>query len=429
MSSKTITEVNHCRSPFRFVIVVLCALAAFFEFATRNNINNAIVSMVNYDFLSRHHTTNSNSSTSGLISNYCPVNGVNYNDSFKRSQKNPLRVTLLHPHLQGIPEYDWLPTTQGLILGSFFYGYVVFQVPSGRIAEMVGGKWIVFVGIFGSGVINLLTPFMTHSISLLTTSRVILGLIQGGVFPACFSLIVNWMPPEQRSLGFGLVNVGANLGTVFAAAATGYISQNFGWPFSFFVIGGIALSWSILCWLTFVRNRPNQQEMEELTPVIPKMVSSNGLPPLTSCVICQRDTDQESSISSQTDLARHSSSKSKPSVPWMLILTNRAVVSAGLCRFVGIFGYLTLQTKLPAYLEDILHEAASTVSYLSRPSNPIVVVVVTSPIIPERERFVTSNTNVNLFFFSWKYRMDSSTLTFFWQQRLPWLLVPISLKL
>ena len=366
----SVSSAVHCRSSFRFVIVILCAFAAFFEFATRNNINNAIVSMVDYDFLSRHHNGNSSSAAPSLTSDYCLRVQLNeaLDSPITRSSNVKIRPPS-HARLKGVPVYEWLPTTQGLILGSFFYGYVVLQVPSGRIAEMVGGKWIVFVGIFGSGIINLLTPFMTHSIPLLTTSRVILGLIQGGVFPACFSLIVNWMPPDQRSLGFGLVNVGANLGTVFAAAVTGYISQNFGWPFSFFVIGGIATSWSILCWLIFVRNRPSQEEMEESTPVISKVISVkslNGLPPVTPCLMCGKSSDTESTSSSQTDLSSHKSTgifdKSRPSVPWLEILTNRAVVSAGLCRFVGIFGYLTLQTKLPAYLEDILHEPASTVS-------------------------------------------------------------------
>ena len=35
---------------------------------------------------------------------------------------------------------------QGVILGMFFYGYVLTQLPGGRLAEIVGGKWLFGVG-------------------------------------------------------------------------------------------------------------------------------------------------------------------------------------------------------------------------------------------------------------------------------------------
>ena len=35
---------------------------------------------------------------------------------------------------------------QGVILGMFFYGYVLTQLPGGRLAEIMGGKWL-----FGGG--------------------------------------------------------------------------------------------------------------------------------------------------------------------------------------------------------------------------------------------------------------------------------------
>lgn len=325
---------------FRYIVVLLCASATFFELATRTNINNAIVSMVTH----HHSTVRVNRTTRARDVDFCPkfVNRspIKFKSSNQQSAQKPNAAT-----------YDWSPTTQGLILGSFFYGYVVLQVPSGRIAEVLGGKWIVAIAILGSGVINLLTPFITGSIPLLTTSRVILGLIQGGVYPACFSLVVNWMPPDRRSLGFGLVNVGGNLGSVFACAITGFLSQNYGWPYSFFVIGSMAVSWTLLCWVTWIRSHPDQEEIEESTNIL----KGKKVPP--SPVPSETSMDHLNSRSSST--SQINSITKTPRVPWMKILSNRAVISAGLSRFVGTFGYLTLQTKLPAYLEDVLHESVA----------------------------------------------------------------------
>ena len=46
-------------------------------------------------------------------------------------------------------EFDWDPETQGLILGTFFYGYAFSHVPGGVLAERYGGKW--FMGMFNLG--------------------------------------------------------------------------------------------------------------------------------------------------------------------------------------------------------------------------------------------------------------------------------------
>ena len=35
---------------------------------------------------------------------------------------------------------------KGFILGAFFYGYVVTQLPGGRLAETIGGKWLYGIG-------------------------------------------------------------------------------------------------------------------------------------------------------------------------------------------------------------------------------------------------------------------------------------------
>ncbi|CAG2102000.1 unnamed protein product [Medioppia subpectinata] len=73
-------------------------------------------------------------------------------------------------------EFDWDESTQGVILGAFFYGYLVFQVLGGRLAELFGAKWLCTGGIAASLVINALTPLIARSgyYWLLLASRVVL---------------------------------------------------------------------------------------------------------------------------------------------------------------------------------------------------------------------------------------------------------------
>lgn len=49
--------------------------------------------------------------------------------------------SLFHTPLINQDKFDWSPTEQGHILGAFFYGYIIFQIPGARMAELVGARW------------------------------------------------------------------------------------------------------------------------------------------------------------------------------------------------------------------------------------------------------------------------------------------------
>ena len=55
-------------------------------------------------------------------------------------------------------EFDWTETEQGLILGAFYYGYIVTQIPGGFLAERYGGKLLFGIGILMTAILTLLTP-------------------------------------------------------------------------------------------------------------------------------------------------------------------------------------------------------------------------------------------------------------------------------
>lgn len=55
-------------------------------------------------------------------------------------------------------KYSWDADTQGWILGSFFYGYIITQIPGGYFARKIGGKLLLGFGILGTAVFTLFTP-------------------------------------------------------------------------------------------------------------------------------------------------------------------------------------------------------------------------------------------------------------------------------
>lgn len=60
--------------------------------------------------------------------------------------------------MQDKGEFFWNERTQGLILSSFFWGYVVTQVPGGMLAERLGGKYTLAFAVLLPALCTLATP-------------------------------------------------------------------------------------------------------------------------------------------------------------------------------------------------------------------------------------------------------------------------------
>ncbi|XP_066952319.1 sialin-like [Macrobrachium rosenbergii] len=104
---------------------------------------------------------------------------------------------------------DWDETTQGLILGSFFYGYFLTQIPGGRLAEMYGTKWVFGLCILGGGIYALLSLVAARlHYGAFIFIRVIHGLLQGVSWPSMHACLAQWIPPFERPRFIGTVYFG-----------------------------------------------------------------------------------------------------------------------------------------------------------------------------------------------------------------------------
>lgn len=86
------------------------------------------------------------------------------------------------------------------MLGSYFWGYLVTQIPGGRVAELFGGKWVFFGAVLVNMVATLLSPVCSYAgYQYLILMRILEGLGGGVTFPAMNVLISKWAPKEERS--------------------------------------------------------------------------------------------------------------------------------------------------------------------------------------------------------------------------------------
>lgn len=133
-----------------------------------------------------------------------------------------------------------------------------------------------------------------------------------------------WAPPQERSRMVMMSMAGIQVGVVVSLAASGVLAANVGWESVFYVFGAVGCAWSVL-WLIFVRSTPAKD------PFITK------------------------SERSYIEMALEKESKNPiKKIPWRSIMTSPAVWAIFAAQFAESWGFLTLHTQLPLFLNDVL---------------------------------------------------------------------------
>ena len=226
-------SVNAKPSCFRWGTRHTFSLLAFLGFANiyamRVNLSVAIVAMVN-------NTQPENNTNSG---NECPADASHH-------EKLPTN---------GV-QFDWNSQEQGLILGSFFYGYIITQIPGGFLAEKYGGKWLYGLGTLCTAVLTYLTPFAAKAgTGYFIAIRVLEGLGEGVTFPAMHAMIAKWIPLTERSKQITFINAGAQFGTIISLPISGLIAAKIDWESVFYFFGALGFIWFFF-WLFLVFDSP-----------------------------------------------------------------------------------------------------------------------------------------------------------------------------
>nr|XP_031845946.1 putative inorganic phosphate cotransporter isoform X2 [Nomia melanderi] len=235
--------------------------------------------------------------------------------------------------------YDWDAVTQGTILSSFYWGYVITHIPGGMLSEKFGGKHALGLGILATALFTLLTPVVVEygEATGLIVLRVLMGLCEGTTFPALNAMLAQWTPPEERSVIGSLVFAGAQLGTVIANSLSGLILyySPMGWPAVFYVFGSIGVLW-FLIWLVTCYNNPD-----------------------THPFISQKE---KNFLSEKMHAHTH---KKPPSVPWRHIIRSVPLWALIAAQVGHDWGFFTLVNDLPKYMSSVLKYSIKSNGLLS----------------------------------------------------------------
>ncbi|KAF8788356.1 Sialin like protein [Argiope bruennichi] len=253
-------------------------------------------------------------------------NGPQENSNFCPVPESSVNVTLNYK--QG--SYPWTPYTQGVILASYFYGYVVAQIIGGQISDFVGAARLFGGATLLSSILSCFTPMIstldaTYTIAL----RTILGFIHGMHYPSAYTLIARWAPLQERSTHLSSCVIGTHFGVVMSMPLTGYLCEHGfggGWPSAFYLLGCAGFVWFLL-WVFLVFESPVKHPR-----------------------INAKELDY---IQKNTEII--SKEKKNASVPWLQVACSAPVWAVTVAKFCGAWSFMCFQSKLPAYLDDVLH--------------------------------------------------------------------------
>lgn len=230
-------------------------------------------------------------------------------------------------------DYNWSETTQGVLLSSFFWGYILSQFPAGLLAQRYGPKILLLISSLICAVLTMLTPaFASFGWQWLCVARVIQGLAQGLIFPCVHTLLAKWVHTSERGFLTTFTYSGTQIGTVFMLAISGVIASSaMGWPGIFYCSGAIGLFWSF-AWWWYGSNSPKE------CAIISKQ----------ECAFVESSPGQ---------------SHRKQIVPWRHILKSRPFYALLVAHCAQNWGFWTLLTEIPSYMKNVLDFNIKSVSY------------------------------------------------------------------
>ena len=295
----------------RFGLAVLCFFGTANVYAQRVNFSVGIVCM-------RNHTHMAAQLSQSHVSNVTPPVCDSAWSGRQASAKED-------------GSFAWSKGEQGLLLGAFYWGYMVTQVPAGQLSERFGGKYVYGVSMGVAAMATLLTPLAARAhVGLLIALRVVIGLGEGVCFPSQHNIWSHWAPPLERSMLTGFSYAGSQIGNVITFPFSGFLCNALGWESIFYVFGCLGVIWCI-AWFFLAFNRPLDSTRIDLNEQQYILNSLRG------------------------QLDSTSVSRSSIHTPWRRILTSLPVWAIIVSNTTANFGVYLILTSLPTYFKEAMN--------------------------------------------------------------------------
>ena len=150
------------------------------------------------------------------------------------------------------------PQQAGNAAGIFFWGYLVLQIPVGYLAHRWSAKRVVslLMVLWGACAVG---GGLVRTQSELWLARLLLGVFEGGVFPATLVLLADWFTRAERARANAYWLLCQPLGLILSAPLSGWILDRWNWRVLLIAEGVLPIIW-LIPWVLRIDDHPDQAD-------------------------------------------------------------------------------------------------------------------------------------------------------------------------
>nr|NP_001122357.1 vesicular glutamate transporter [Ciona intestinalis]BAF81885.1 vesicular glutamate transporter [Ciona intestinalis] len=275
------------------------------------------------------------------------------------------------------PDLSWSSEKQGFIHGSFFWGYIITQVPGGYLASRLRANRVFGVAILCTCLLNMFLPAAAkaHWVVFVIV-RVMQGLAEGVLYPSCHGIWSKWAPPLERSRLATISFSGSYAGAVIGMPIGGMLVEYAGWPSVFYVFGSCGIAWFFLWTFTSYdspASHPHIRRSERIYIEESIGKSDCATIPMVRTLFNTLGT------------------------PWKKFLTSLPVWAIIVANFCRSWTFYLLIISQPAYFEQVLKYDISQLGFLAAVPHLVMTIIVPfGGVLADflRKKEILSTTNV-----------------------------------
>ena len=147
----------------------------------------------------------------------------------------------------------------GWVFSAFILGYALFQTPGGWLADRIGARLLLALGVIWWAVFTSLITFLVPGgaglLGSLIALRFLLGVGEAVVYPASNCIVSAWIPSGERGIANGIIFAGVGFGAGITPPLVTYVLAHYGWRMSFWVSAGMGLIAGAV-WYLLARDTP-----------------------------------------------------------------------------------------------------------------------------------------------------------------------------
>lgn len=154
-------------------------------------------------------------------------------------------------------EFNLSQVEMGRVFSAFLFGYALFQIPSGMLADKFGTRRVLTIAIWLWVLLTVLQAVWGWSgwafsantfLILFFVTRLVLGITASPTYPASAAGVSRWLPKQFQGRANGFVIGSVGLGSAIAPPLISFAMVNWGWQVAL-IVSALPAFFVALIWL------------------------------------------------------------------------------------------------------------------------------------------------------------------------------------